>query len=111
MSRVYTFSVPNGYDLDAVVRRASGGRRLSRSALILRALEEYGAGSSGGRIDHYTEEGSLEGLLDDRPHDELLAAVRRMVEHSPDRARAVHQQAMTLARLIDHVGKERPGVS
>ena len=102
MSRVYVFSVPDGYDLDATVRRARGSTNLSRSALILRALEEYGGGD-GNRLDAYMEGAPVSHLLEERPHDELVRAVRSLVSASPERAIRVRAQARTLAATIDYV--------
>ena len=113
MSKVYAFSVPDGYDLEATVKRARGASTLSRSALILRALEEYGGGD-GNRLDAYMADAPVSHLLEERPHDELVAAVRDLITSSPNRAAQVREQARTLAAVIDYVGGERgglPGVS
>jgi len=108
LSRVYTFSVPDGYDLEAAVKRARGGARISRSALILRALEEYGGGA-GDRIDHYMGEQPIERFMRDCPHDDLVEDVRGLVERSPGQALRMRERANTLVRLIDYATRDPPG--
>lgn len=110
MVRVYSISVPDGYDLDAMVRKVANGRTMTRSAAILDALESAArTPKRGGRIDDYARGVPVAELLQDRPHDELFRLVRSLVSDSPERADTVRSQADTLVKLIDYARREPPG--
>lgn len=113
MARVYSFSFPDDYDLPAVIGRISNGRKMSRSAAVIHALNTCADGRGRGLDRHIPERMPLGDLLESRSHDDLLDLVRRLVRDAPGRAADVRQSAQTVVRLIDYCGREgpAPGVS